>query len=454
MPPRCCTLLQIHTIVSILEPQVAKDYREKFEEWIAPTKTYCPAPACSSFISERQIPLDPTTHSKAHSSLANFLKDVLATVQESASARFFRGEMDITQLPGYNTVVQRPIDLGKINANIPRYDSLNSLTLDMQLLVSNATTYNGPSHPVSKAAQELLKDYFRALSTATQRLLDNPPHVIASASTFACPKCHIAICTSCKQIEHGGTPCDSAESDQELAMLESFGYKRCPRCKAGVKKMFGCSHMQCLCGAHWCYWCQRSIDECDGACSQRDEEDDEEDYHSDEDEVDLEALEAEREALRAEGIEPPARPAPVAAGAANNAPGDLDAGGGRRWGDGILDFGEEPEEDFHMQVWSCKHKFSHYRITKEDAFDRGDYLSMECNRCFATITPRKPSMSSRTLRRQIADSSKQSSFGKWVRSMDKSGEVKGEAAWECSRCRIVTCEGCKKKYEDAMRSID
>ena len=449
MPPRCCTLLQMHTVVQSIGLQTAKEYREKFEEWISPNKIYCPAPACSTFIPERLIPQDPTAQNKSPSPLPEFLKVIINKVQESPPARFFRGEMDITQLPGYNNIVERPIDLSKINANIPRYDSVNSLTLDMQLLVSNATSYNGPGHPVSKAAEELYRLYTRALSITTQALLDTPPAVVKATSTFPCPKCHIAICKSCKHIEHGEEPCDTASADQELAMLESFGYKRCPRCKAGVKKMFGCSHMQCVCGAHWCWRCRRSIDECDGACLEGGEGDDDDDYDSEEDDLEGEPIVGDPGAL------PPPGPAPAPAANANpDAPVNLDAGGGRRWADGIFDFGEEPEDEGRMQVWSCSHKFSHYRITKEDSFDRGDYLSMECNRCFTKVIPRKPSISSRTLRHRIGDSSKSSSFGKWVRSLDKIGEEKGETAWECSRCRVVTCGACKKKYEDAIGPVD
>lgn len=443
MPPRCCALLQIHVALDDLSPQEARDYREKFEEWISPTKNYCPAPTCSAFISERQIPHPPAVPPKSPSPLPAFLEEILTAVGETSSARFFRGEMDITQLPGYSNVVERPIDLGKISANVPRYDSVKSLTLDMQLLVSNAVCYNGPGHPVSKAAEDLFKHYLEALSVGTQRVLETPPAVIETSPAFACPKCHIAICTSCKQIEHGDTPCDQTSADQELAMLESFGYKRCPRCKAGVKKMYGCSHMQCLCGAHWCYRCQRSIDECDGACSGEDEEDDEEEYYSDEDpdgEVD---------------DEPPPRLAPAAAGEGTaDAPPNLDAGGGGRWADGLHDFGDEPEEAFHMQVWSCSHKFSHYRIVKEDALDRGDYLSMECNRCFTKVAPRPPALSPRTMMSRTSASSKDSSYGKWMRAINTEGEQRSETAWECSRCRVVTCESCKRKYEAAKREVD
>ena len=40
MPPRCCNLIQIHTILGsgLLSDEQAKAYREKFEEWITPAK--------------------------------------------------------------------------------------------------------------------------------------------------------------------------------------------------------------------------------------------------------------------------------------------------------------------------------------------------------------------------------------------------------------------------------
>lgn len=50
--------------------------------------------------------------------------------------------------------------------------------------------------------------------------------------------------------------------------------------------------MQCLCGAHWCYYCQAPVNECDGYCRESgeyaDDDDDEgyddEEHYSDEDE--------------------------------------------------------------------------------------------------------------------------------------------------------------------------
>lgn len=33
MPPRCCSLIQIHVVSDNISPDVASKYREKFEEW-------------------------------------------------------------------------------------------------------------------------------------------------------------------------------------------------------------------------------------------------------------------------------------------------------------------------------------------------------------------------------------------------------------------------------------
>lgn len=56
MPPKCCTILQIHT--ASLPNEVADRYRAKFEEWITRDKLYCPSPRCSAFIPARLMPTD------------------------------------------------------------------------------------------------------------------------------------------------------------------------------------------------------------------------------------------------------------------------------------------------------------------------------------------------------------------------------------------------------------
>ena len=99
--------------------------------------------------------------------------------------------------------------------------------------------------------------------------------------------------------------------------------------------------MQCICGAHWCYWCQKSTRECDGNCGERDEEDDEEheDYDSEEDEVRDEVRQANMVENRVEprlfvasDQNPPQSSQSGDVGLVN-----LDAGGDRRWGDGYVE---------------------------------------------------------------------------------------------------------------------
>jgi len=31
--------------------------------------------------------------------------------------------------------------------------------------------------------------------------------------------------------------------------------KECPHCKAKTQKSYGCGHMTCICGTHWCWFC-------------------------------------------------------------------------------------------------------------------------------------------------------------------------------------------------------
>lgn len=264
MPPSCCVMLQMHTVISHLTPEQATAYCSKFEEWITPVKTYCPSAICSAFISEAKVPGKVTP--RIAPTLPAALTEVVSKVIKSPSARFFRGEIDITQQSGYTSVVKHPINLVQIQDHVAasRYLSTTDLTTDMQLIVFNSRETNGDTHPITKTAEELFTMYLQELSRATDRLITTSTGLTHSR-LFACPKCHIAICSNCKQVEHGESSCDTTSKDHEIAMLETFGYKSCPCCGQGVKKMYGCSHMQCLCGAHWCYRCRRPIEDVSSA---------------------------------------------------------------------------------------------------------------------------------------------------------------------------------------------
>lgn len=110
MPPRCCHFIQIHTVICHLLQDEVKAYRAKFEEWIAPVKFYCPSPKCSAFVPERRLPApDSTPHRDATRSLSSILSEVVEAVVRDPSARFFRDEAPIDQLPGYSHVVTQPM---------------------------------------------------------------------------------------------------------------------------------------------------------------------------------------------------------------------------------------------------------------------------------------------------------------------------------------------------------
>jgi hypothetical protein len=36
--------------------------------------------------------------------------------------------------------------------------------------------------------------------------------------------------------------------------------KQCPSCKTPTQKTAGCDHLQCTCGAHWCWACGKEFD--------------------------------------------------------------------------------------------------------------------------------------------------------------------------------------------------
>ena len=80
-----------------------------------------------------------------------------------------------------------------------------------------------------------------------------------------CPKCTVAICVKCVQLVHAKRDCarDDGVTPELANELERIGSKRCPKCRAAVRKTYGCRHMRCRCGAQWCWYCYRSVLECE-----------------------------------------------------------------------------------------------------------------------------------------------------------------------------------------------
>ena len=108
-----------------------------------------------------------------------------------------------------------------------------------------------------------------------------------ASTTVACPQCAVRVCISCKQLSHPGDSCaDVSDIPPELeALLKTWGIKRCPRCRAAVRRMYGCKHIRCRCGAQWCWWCTGPIKICQeqGCSAEQEGEEIEEDMNAEAD---------------------------------------------------------------------------------------------------------------------------------------------------------------------------
>ncbi|KAF2172433.1 hypothetical protein M409DRAFT_50133 [Zasmidium cellare ATCC 36951] len=451
-PPRCCCLIQLYTLLPSFDADKAARYREMLEEWLCNEKTYCPVPTCSAFIPERLIPPSKQAAAPPQTPIHETISNLLRLLDSTPFARFFRGNLNMDTLPGFREAVANPISLADIKRknDTRSYSSMSHLANDVVLLVENAKRYNGDGHPVTHAANGLFAFFIERISAGSGNGTSHKDaHSLVSPESrnfFPCPKCHVAICTGCKQVEHTGKPCDTSDRDSyELAMLEQFGYKQCPRCKQGVRRMYGCSHMQCTCGAHWCWRCTKSLDQCLGDCAEEGngelDDEDEDDMAEDDDEGDGEEVEKDEDSGFVEGAQPTVHES--ASGATLQlpiqqrqdppiVPTNLDAGGDARWEQSGEDFGEEPEEEPMNQVWSCSHYFVKFRDPDDD-LDHGNLDYLECNHCSRSIKP---------MPRRKESLRRRSKGGVVVKEEDQ--------AWDCEQCRLIVCVDCRtSKYQGA-----
>ena len=90
-----------------------------------------------------------------------------------------------------------------------------------------------------------------------------PPRVLKvqiQHGKITCESCKTTSCVNCKQVAASDHKC-GPQGDRNT-ILKSFQYKICPKCGTGVMRMFGCAHVRCMCGSHWCWDCQRPINAC------------------------------------------------------------------------------------------------------------------------------------------------------------------------------------------------
>ena len=222
--------------------------------------------------------------------------------------------------------------------------------------------------------------------------------------TFGCPTCNAAICAECRQPAHPDSMCNIVEfgiDAETAALLTSWGYKKCPKCGHGLKRMYGCNHMECRCGAHFCWVCLQDRDDCDGECY--DSEDDDNQSYAEPDEAEDPTL-TSRPTDSTEPVIRDSLPEVTVTDASAEAPStdlptttaspaiarlpNLDGGSYHYWEEQDLDFGEEPTDDIQDRSWSCSHDFETYKLNLHSALTKDPSTTeMECVKCWCTIHP-------------------------------------------------------------------
>jgi hypothetical protein len=70
-----------------------------------------------------------------------------------------------------------------------------------------------------------------------------------------CIECESLTCSRCKSKSHFGNCQPDAGAQQVIALAKEKGWKQCYNCEEMIELAYGCNHMDCTCGAQWCYIC-------------------------------------------------------------------------------------------------------------------------------------------------------------------------------------------------------
>jgi hypothetical protein len=204
------------------------------------------------------------------------------------------------------------------------------------------------------------------------------------SKTIACPTCEADICPDCRQVAHPKSLCNISDFGIDVRtteLLKSWGYKKCPKCGHGLKRMFGCNHLECRCGAHFCYVCMRDYETCNQGCA----DDYDEDNYDDDDVPDTDGAPV----LVDESSQTPGatHETAIATPLPASEPRNLDGGGHRYWVEQNLFFGEEPTENFQDRSWNCEHSFKPHTTTIAKALTVDASTEMECVKCWCLVHP-------------------------------------------------------------------
>jgi len=362
MPARCCQIIQLSIVLPHLSRQEADLYRAKFEEWSSSHRVYCPVPTCSAFIPSRLIPSSssPTPPQSRHD-------------DAEANGEVLENER---QTPNQTVVFGTGI---RMEIHTP------------------------PPTPPSTEHTPIV------------------PSISPSPPIISCPQCAAQICVSCKQLKHPQRPCSEDDLDPELAaLLKRWKIKRCPKCRTAVKRMYGCSHIGCRCGAQWCWDCLKPIDRCeDGNCT--------------------EGSEADTDEERENGDESGSNNAEAETMPDRRAMEDLDADD-EEWAASGLNFGDEPSTSI-SDPWNCE-PHSWNRVVRGAGVFAGEMA--ECHKCWRLVQAtvgladgikmeRGELVASRSVN-ATADSTTSDSYAL---------PVPETAAYACVHCGLINCPACK-----------
>lgn len=94
-----------------------------------------------------------------------------------------------------------------------------------------------------------------------------------------CPVCQELMCVPCNATWHHDLSCEefqalpederSPDDQSVLIMAKAQNWRRCPTCSRLVELTFGCNHIACRCGTHFCYKCGSLWDRFASKCTRQ-----------------------------------------------------------------------------------------------------------------------------------------------------------------------------------------
>lgn len=419
MPPRCCNAIQLSSALPHLTPEEIELFRSKYEEWSTPHRTYCSVKTCSAFISKIYMEqswkwgsiIAQKTQGRwycpsCHKSLTLLDEGVdekelsePANDEDSIIAFSLSDGTD-----GSHICQNHPSDAELLEVVRRRNQKALAAGIPVE---DNDTLVDGIPGTFDCAETEKHIWFLRPQSAEGM----NAQRRLSCQALFPCSSCKSLLCRLCKQLAHSQFPRCGTPKDQALERhLKRLKIKRCPKCGHGIRWMHGCSDIKCRCGAHFCWFCRSPLEECRRkGCTARGRQ---------------EGRFMEHDFLMKYGD-------PAAMGGMNHR--DFDSGWD--WGEREMDFGEEPGESEHGNVWGCQHRWA---ATEESGI---------CHDCFEIV----PASASGPMAANPDDVGKDST-AEANDTLHQGGVEGGQAGharhvFQCVNCRILSCNRCRSKED-------